>query len=174
MTSEPTRSRQHPDTPSREAIHAEFETARATFHAALRSLGEAGWRRKSANPAWTNAEVLAHAAGYLTLLPRFVSGARKGKGFPRPPLLASRWLSIWLARWAARNTTPRSLARTYEAGHATALILLAGIRDDEWHNGATFPSGYQTVESFFRIHARHVAEHAAQLRVSSPDSAGNR
>jgi len=115
-------------------------------------------RCKSANPAWTNAEVLTHAAGYLTLLPRFVSGARKGKGFPRPPLLASHWLRIWLARWAARNTTPRSLART----------------DDEWHNSATFPSGSQTVESFFRIHARHVTHHAAQLRVSSPDSAGNR
>lgn len=164
MEHQPSPSAGRADTPDRDAIRAELEATRAAFHVLLASVSDGDWQRKSRNPAWTNREVLAHITGYLTLLPRFVGGARQGKGFPKPPLVLSRHLGTLFTRWAARKQTPRSLAQRYDAAHATALALLDGIRDEEWHRGASFPSGYQTVASFFRIHARHFAEHAAQVR----------
>jgi hypothetical protein len=62
------------------------------------------------------------------------------------------------------------LAQAYEVGHAATLVALASVRDDEWQLGVrlpdmgpTFSGEYRTIEGLFHYHARHFAEHMAQI-----------
>jgi hypothetical protein len=73
-------------------------------------------------------------------------------------------------RVAAQAHTFSSIAQTYEEGHAATLAALSSVRDDEWpigvrmpDMGPTFTGEYRTIEALFRYHARHFAEHAAQV-----------
>jgi hypothetical protein len=158
--------------PLHDALRAELEATRQAFHALLATLTPADWNRPSRNQAWTTGEVLWHITGYLFMIPEQLAWLQTGT-FPDMTGETADELNrgnISQTRSGAEAQTFDTIARTYEAGHATTLAALAHVRDDEWQRGVrmpdmgpTFTGEYRTIEALFRYHARHFAEHAAQI-----------
>jgi hypothetical protein len=147
-----------------EAIREELERVRGHFHAVVATLHEADWRAASLNPAWTIAELLSHVTVQLGSLPCLVEVARSGRGLPPLPRLLVDRLNVGITRRGARDETLQTIHIHYDAAHAAALVALELVRDDEWQRGHSFFGEYYTIEALFRSHARHFAEHLAQLR----------
>jgi len=153
-------------------LHAELEATRQAFHILLDSLAPADWTRPSLNPAWTIGEVLWHITGYLFMIPQQLMWLQTGT-FPDQ----SQWSADDLNRGNVKQTragaqaqTLGTIAQAYEEGHARTLAALRSVCDDEWpigvrmvDMGSTFTGEYRTIERLFRYHARHFAEHAAQI-----------
>ena len=158
--------------PLHQALRAELEASRQAFHALLATLAPADWTRPSLNPAWTIGEVLWHIAGYLFLIPQQLVWLQTGT-FPDQSQRSADELNrgnVQQTRAGAKAQTLISIAQAYEEGHALTLAALRRVRDDEWpigvrmaDMGPTFTGEYRTIETLFRYHARHFAEHAAQI-----------
>jgi uncharacterized protein (TIGR03083 family) len=158
--------------PLHQALRAELEATRQAFHALLATLAPADWTRPSLNPAWTIGEVLWHIAGYLFLIPQQLGWLQTGT-FPDQSQRSADELNrgnVQQTRAGAKAQTLISIAQAYEEGHALTLAALRRVRDDEWpigvrmaDMGSTFTGEYRTIETLFRYHARHFAEHAAQI-----------
>ena len=149
---------------AREAIREELERVRGHFHAVVAALHEADWWAASLNPAWTVAELLSHVTVQLGSLPCLVEVARSGRGLPPLPRSLVDRLNVGITRRGARGETLQTIHIHYDAAHAAALVALELVRDDEWQRGHSFFGEYYTIEALFRSHARHFAEHLAQLR----------
>lgn len=156
----------------RAVLRAELEQTRAHFAAQLALLSEADLGRPSANPAWSNGELIWHMTFYLVSVPGQLDRLRRGRRVV--PLLPAWLLNTYnrvSTRWGARGKSLLEHSRIYGEAHLRALVALDSIHDDEWTRGAelpymgpTFPGEFRSVESLFRYHARHVAEHITQLR----------
>lgn len=158
----------------RTALRAKLERARTLFNAQLALLSEADLSRPSANRAWTNGDLLWHITFYLVSIPKPRAQLRRGRRVvpPLPAWLLNAYDRI-ATRWGAPGTSLLVHGRIYVGAHLSALVALDSIHDEEWTRGAhlpymgpIFPGEFRSVESFFRYHARHVAEHIAQLRPS--------
>jgi hypothetical protein len=154
-----------------------LEATRQAFAALLASLTDADWNAPSANPAWTNGELLWHITGYLFIIPEQLELLRRGAWLDMSQLSADELNrgNVEEARQGAQAHTLVSLAQAYADGHAATLAALHTVRDDEWAMGArmpdmgpTFSGEYRTIEALFRYHARHFAEHAAQIVAARP------
>jgi hypothetical protein len=156
-------------------LHAELETTRQTFHALLATLIPSDWSTPSTNPAWTNGELLWHITGYLYIIPEQLELLRAGT-FPDMTDVPTDELNQdneTETRAHAHTHTLLSIAPAYEDGHASTLKALQSIQDHEWEFGVrmpdmgpTFTGEYRTIETLFRYHTRHFAEHAAQIAPS--------
>lgn len=153
----------------RAALRAELAATHAAVQQLLAAVSAAASRRRSANPAWIVGEVLAHLTWSLEQLPREVERARQGRGlYNLPPFLRDP-LNVLVTRLYARRHPPQTLARRYEAAYAAALRALDGVGDDEWRRGAPFwGEGFHDIEALFRAQARHLAEHAGDIRAVLP------
>lgn len=154
--------------PDREAIRMEMEASRQAFHELLNAIPAADWQRKSLATAFTVAELFEHVVHGIELIPHEVAAIRKGKNYLNFPAWFTSKVNLLMTRRAARQATPQSIARRYDAAHAEALKLLDTVQDDEWHKGAHFfGEGYWTMELVFRGNITvHFEEHAAQIRES--------
>lgn len=148
----------------RAEVHSELAATQAAVQQLLASVSAADWRRRSANPAWTVGEVLAHLTWSLEQVPREVERARRGRGmYNLPPILFGP-LNMLAVRLVARRYTRQTISRQYDAAYAAALRSLDGVRDDEWRRGAPFyGEGFKDIEALFRGQARHLAEHAPDV-----------
>jgi hypothetical protein len=154
------------------ALRAELETTRQAFHALLATLTPADWDRPSHNPRWTIGEVLWHITLYLFVIPEQLIWLQ-GNNFPEPFTESADELNegnVEQTREGAHEQTFVTIAQAYEDGHAATLAALASVRDHEWpigvrmpDMGPTFTGEFRTIEALFRYHARHFAEHAAQI-----------
>jgi uncharacterized protein (TIGR03083 family) len=154
------------------ALRAELETVRQAFQALLATLGPEDWDHPSLNPAWTIGEVLWHITGYLFMIPQQLMLLQTGT-FPDQTKLSAESLNrgnVRQTRAGAQAQTFSTIAQVYDQGHAATLAALQRVRDDEWQIGVrmpdmgpTFTGEYRTIEALFRYHARHFAEHAAQI-----------
>jgi len=155
-----------------QALRAELETTRQAFHDLLAGLTPEDWDRPSLNPTWSIGEILWHVTLYLFVVPQQLIWLQTNT-FPDPFTESADELNegnVQQTREGAQEQTFGSIARTYEAGHAATLAALASVRDHEWpigvrmpDMGPTFTGEYRTIEALFRYHARHFAEHAAQI-----------
>jgi hypothetical protein len=155
----------------RAAIRADLEAARAVFQRVLDAVPDADLSRPSANPAWTNGELLYHMTMDMDFIPAEVRVVRQGWWFPKPPAWLFNRLNILYTRRQARRMTRPLLARKYEANHAALLAALDTVQDDEWRRTTVYPAvdppflrGRVSIARIFRYHAHHVREHAAQIR----------
>jgi hypothetical protein len=98
----------------------------------------------------------------LEQLPAEVASARLGKGmFNFPDWLGSP-LSYWYTRWLARNATPESLGRRYDAAMTAVIRTLDEVEESDWSLGAEFYGhGFYTIAELFHTPAAHLAEHTA-------------
>jgi hypothetical protein len=148
----------------RESIRAELEETRLAFHALLDALSDADLRRRSANPAWTIGELLAHVILWFGDTPRSVADVRRGFGARHVPPWLFDWLNVWITRFIARNPTREGLARRYDIAHRAVLKALDGVRPGEWRKAAAFIGNERwTIEDLFRAGRRHFREHAEQI-----------
>jgi hypothetical protein len=153
------------DVPSHHAeVQADLAATRVAVQQIFAGMSDADWRRRSANPAWTIGEVLAHLTWSLEQVPREVESARRGRGMYNLPAFLLGPLNVLVVRRYARRYTRQTLALQYEAAYAAALRALEGVKDNEWRLGAPFyGEGFKDIETLFRAQARHVAEHARDI-----------
>jgi uncharacterized protein (TIGR03083 family) len=163
---------QHAQSDMYQTLTAELEATRQTFQALVATLTPADWTRPSANPAWSIGELLWHITGYLFLILQQLIWLQSGT-FPDLTQRSAEDLNrgnVEQARAGAKRQTFTSIVQAYEEGHAATLAALQGVRDNEWQigvqmpdMGSTFSGEYRTIEALFRYHARHFAEHVAQI-----------
>ena len=148
----------------REALRAELEATRQAFHDRLAAVSGAQWRQKYPGSAWTVAEVFTHLTWSVEYLPQEVESARRGKGMFNMPRPLRDPLSYWYMRLLARNSTPDSVRRRYDAAMDATLKALETVPDSDWNLSANFyGEGRHTVAQLFRTPAHHLAEHTAEL-----------
>jgi hypothetical protein len=152
-------------------IRAELDSARTEFHSMLDSLSPGDWERPSANPAWTNGQLLFHILFGFLLVPRLW----------RIMALFGRLPTGWSRRFAAlldastpvfnRVYGPKALARSYDRAHSTVARRMLSIPESTWIRGMYYPTRWEPGFSEFMtfadlpryaiVHQRH---HRGQLR----------
>ena len=142
---------------------ADLEAAKSSFHARVDTLPQSGWKKTSANPPWTNGQVLFHITLAFILMPFLVPLART---FGRlPPIFSRAFAAIldvgtgpfnWANRLGPTAASPiynrERLLRKYDALHAYAMRALSNLDPTELHRGMFYPRkwdpmfrGYMTV-----------------------------
>jgi hypothetical protein len=166
---------------TKDAIRAELEATRKTFHMVLTSFSENDFRRKSRNPDWTNGEILTHMTfGFIVLnallpmvrlwghLPKWTSKifASTLNAFTTP----FNWVNAHGARLQARVFTYQRIGRVYDWVHFSLTKQLEGIKDEEWERGMHYPSrwdpyfhDFMTIRELFHYPIRHFIFHMEQL-----------
>ncbi len=147
----------------RDLLRAEMETNRANFHALLTTLNEADLARPSANSAFSNREILHHMVLSLEGVPWEVRAAQRGRNFFVVPQSFYDVVIVPATRLTAWFQSKVSLARNYDAAHAHALQVLEKVQDSEWVYPLQMLYVKTTLEGVFRLQARHIAEHTAQV-----------
>lgn len=151
---------QQPALVERAAMRKELEATCASFQSFLNSFDQKRWRQKAPASDWTWGEIVVHLTWALEQLPKEVASAKRGKGMFNMPSWLADPLSYWYTRWMARNATPESVRRCYEAAMAAVLHALDGVQDGEWGLGAPFYGhGFYTIADLFHTPAEHLAEH---------------
>ena len=155
----------HPrSVPDRRVLHAQLEATRAAFHERLDAVADDRWGQKCPGSAWTVGEVFAHLTWALEYLPKEVESARRGKGMFNLPKWLGDPLSYWYNRLLARNATPESIRRRYDAAMDATIKAVETVPDSDWQLGAQFyGEGFYTVVDLFQTPAEHLAEHTAGL-----------
>jgi uncharacterized damage-inducible protein DinB len=176
MNTQIERTLPHADSPLHRACRAELESTRQAFHELLATLAPEDWDRPSRNPSWTIGEILWHIANYLLIIPDQLIWLQTNT-FPDPLAWSADELNagnVQQTREDAHGQSFTTLAQLYETGHAATLAALDSVRDHEWQIGVqmpdmgpTFSGEYRTIEALFRYHARHFAEHAAEIPTAS-------
>ena len=159
----------------------ELEAARYAFRSVLDSMPESSWSRASANPPWTNGQVLFHITLAYILLPFLVPTAQV---FGRLPtafsgvfaglLDAGTGLFNWanrLAPLAGGQVYSRDrLLSKYDSLHTYAVRTLSRLDPNELQRGMFYPHkwhsmfhGYMTLWDVFRYPAIHLTHHLGQI-----------
>jgi hypothetical protein len=126
---------------TRAAVRAELEAARAAYHALLATVPDAGWRRPSANPAWTNAQIVWHLAFNTSFGLKQGERARAGKDYNPPRWLIER-ANVWITRPGGRRATRAGVAAKYDAAIGRLLAAADGIAPTSSAPGsASSPTG---------------------------------
>ncbi|HET9438847.1 MAG TPA: DinB family protein [Longimicrobiales bacterium] len=169
---------------ARREIVAELEAARLEFHAMLASVSAEDWTRPSANPAWTNGQLLAHVTfGYL-LVPRLW---RVLQAFSKLPRSWSRAFAALLStstplynrinalvpRLGTRLYGAAGLERRYDRIHERVLELSLSLSEADWERGMHYPTrwdprfaDFMKFEDVLRWSVAHLRHHETQLRPS--------
>jgi hypothetical protein len=160
---------------------AELEEAKSAFHSVAESLPETSWTKPSANPHWTNGQVLFHITLAFLLLPYLFPMALV---FGRLPPFFSRVLAglldlgTGLFNWvngvgplAGGSFYSRDrLLRKYDSLHAYAVRTLSSLDPSELKRGMFYPhkwdpmfQDFMTLADVFRYPAIHMEHHLNQV-----------
>jgi len=172
----------------RQAIHAELERARATFHALVSQASPADLRRPSQGTRWTNGQLLFHMLlGYLvvrTLLGLVRLFGRLPDGFSK---VLARVLNLGTRPFHVVNYLgPCGAALVFQGPRLTAKVdrTIASLhrRLDQETEGALrrgmhFPVGWDpffqdtmSLADVYRYGTRHFDFHLQQLTLERPGS----
>jgi len=147
----------------RDSLRAEMETNRANFQALLNQFSEADLTRPSANPAFSVKAILHHMTNSLQTVPLEARAAQRGHNLLVMPQGLYDILIVPGTRFTAWFQNKASLARNYDAAHKQALKALDAVQDAEWTCPLQMLYVKTTLEGVFRLQARHIAEHTAQV-----------
>jgi hypothetical protein len=165
----------------KEALRAELESTRITFHELLGSLSKNDLRKISRNPGWTNGEILAHMTFGFIILNALLPMARMWGRFPKcaskpfawllnAATIPFNWVNALGARLQARVFTYERIGKLYDRVHWSLLKQIASIRDDEWERGMYYPtkwdsnfSDFMTIEALCYYPVIHFNFHKNQI-----------
>jgi hypothetical protein len=157
--------------------------ARSELHAILDSLPEGAWNELSANPGWTNGQLLFHILLGFILVPSLFWLIRL---FSHLPDAFSRVFARMLnastplfnrinavgPRIGAHIFSRQRLGRQYDRVHRAILKKIDSVGPDEWTRGMHYPTrwdprfdDYMNFERLFRYPMIHFRHHRAQLRI---------
>ena len=160
---------------------AELEGAKAAFHSVADDLPDSGWAKPSANPLWTNGQVLFHITLAFLLLPSLFPIALV---FGRLPPLFARVFAVLLGlgtglfNWAngvgplASGTLYNRdrLLQKYDSLHDYAVRTLSRLDPSELKRGIFYPRhwdpmfrDFMTLSDVFRYPAIHMEHHLRQI-----------
>jgi len=161
MSNNGVKTTQQPSIVNRDGLREELEATRGSFQTLVNALGENQWHQKSSTSNWTAGEIMTHLTWALEQLPKEVASAKRGKGmFNSMPSWLADPLSYWYMRLLARNATPESLSRRYDAAMDAVIRSLDEVKDGEWTLGAPFYGhGFYSIADLFHTPAEHLAEH---------------
>ena len=166
---------------TKDAIRAELEATRKTFHTMLTSFSECDFRRQSRNLGWTNGEILTHMTFGFIILNALLPMARLWGHLPKwtSKIFAStlnafttpfNWINALGARLQARVVTYQRIGRVYDWVHSSLMKQLEKIKDEEWERGMHYPSrwdpnfhDFMTIRELFHYPIRHFNFHVEQL-----------
>lgn len=165
----------------RDSIRLELEEARLAFHSLLASLSDDAWRGPSANPGWTNGEVIFHMTLGFMILVALIPLVRL---FGRLPPWASRiyasildfatplfnWVNALGARGGGRVYDRASIGASFDRAHRRLRRLIDRLPDGEWRRSMHYPRRWDplfdeamTVERAFRYMVEHFNFHMGQI-----------
>jgi len=168
----------------RDAIAADLEHARVTFHQLLADAGPDDWRTPTHGTRWTNEQLLFHMVFGYMVVRRLLPLVRVMSRLPD-------WVSATHARLLNAGTSPFHQINYY-GSCAAALVYdrhrmgakldrvidslqrrLARETDDDLRRGMHFPPGwdpffsdYMTLDEVYLYPGRHFDFHAAQLTLT--------
>jgi hypothetical protein len=162
-------------------LRAELAATRVAFHAVLNSLSNEQLHKTSANPAWTNKQLLFHIALGFFLLPILIP---LGRVFGRLPHPFSKVFALLLnaATWpfnginalgphiGGRVLTRRALGTTVDWVYARILRQLDAMSAEELQRGMYYPDkweplfrAYMTLEDIVRYPTLHFQSHRQHI-----------
>jgi hypothetical protein len=165
----------------KESLLGELEAARLGFHALLDSLSDLDLIKPSANPAWTNQQILFHMALGFFLLPSLIVIVLV---FGRLPDVYSRRFAALLDAVTApfnainalgpqgggRILGRQALGRIFDAVYVLIVKLLSSVPDDDLRRGMHYPTrwdplfrDYMTLAEIFRFPMVHFYFHVNQI-----------
>ncbi|HXF61295.1 MAG TPA: DinB family protein, partial [Caldilineaceae bacterium] len=154
------------------SILAELEAARLVFHALLDSLSEEDLQRASANPAWSNRQILFHMLFGFLLLPSLLGIALI---FSRLPSSYSRRFAALLNRLekpfnvinalgpqgGGRVFTRQGLRSSFDWVHTLMMKWVQALPEAELQRGMYYPArwdplfrDYMTIAEILRFPMR--------------------
>jgi len=160
---------------------AELEEAKSAFHSMAEGLPDTSWTKPSANPHWTNGQVLFHITLAFLLLPYLFPMARVFGRLPPFLSLVLAWLldlGTGLFNWvngvgplAGGSFYSRDrLLRKYDSLHAYAVRTLSSLDPSELKRGMFYPhkwdpmfKDFMTLADVFRYPAIHMEHHLNQV-----------
>jgi len=166
---------------TKEAVRAEIESTRTTFHALLDSLAEEDLHKQSLNPGWTNGETLAHMTfGFIilnALLPMVRIWGRLPKGSSKPLAwmlniftLPFNWINAIGARMQGRVFTYQRIGKLYDRVYFSLLSQVNSMQTDDWDRGMYYPTRwdsnfdeFMTLEKLFHYPVVHFNFHLTQI-----------
>lgn len=164
-----------------EDLRLELEKAGSAFRASIDSLPDASWSKPSANPAWTNGQLLFHIAFAFILVPPLVTLARIFGRLPTPLSRAFAGvldLGTGLFNWvnglgpvaAGTLYNRHRLRRKFDAVQGSLRRILATLDATELRRGMYYPHkwdalfrDYMTLEEVIRYPTVHMRFHLAQV-----------
>lgn len=170
---------------SRDAIRAELEWARSEFHAWVDALTDEDLERPSANPRWTNRQILWHVvfafrltvilvplAMFFSRLPRAVSRAFAAALNATTPLfnVVNRLGPVGGARLASKD----AMGRTFDRKLDRLLRWSASLDERQLNRGMDYPRrwdpnsfrDYMTIAMILRYPVLHLRHHRGQIRTA--------
>ena len=154
-------------TPDRAVIRGAIEAMSPEFATLVGEIGDAGWRTKSAIPAYTCGQLAWHLASATAFLAGETAKAKDGKALNPPAFLRPVLYKMgeWRVRVASRKATPASVLADFDSGGRKLLEVLDSFDDETLRLSATRMGETRTLAGMFQKPGEHLAEHAAQIRV---------
>ncbi|MEW6738004.1 MAG: hypothetical protein AB1489_42395, partial [Acidobacteriota bacterium] len=162
---------------TRESFRTELEAIYCDYYRLLNSFCDRDWHFLVPHPRRFFPKVkvgalMLHISVHPKLIPEFVDGVRKGKGFANYPKFAFSLLEFFVPRLTVFKDTRASVAEKYDQAHQLASEVLDSIEEHEWNMGANFLGDYWTLRKVFHFHREHFDDHASQIRRALSASKG--
>jgi hypothetical protein len=153
-------------TPDRAVIHGAIEAMAPEFAALLGEIGDAGWKTKSALPAYTCGQLAWHLASGTAFLAGEIAKAKDGKAlnppaFLRPLLYKMNELRV---RVVSRKATAASVLADFDTAVRKLVGVLESFDDETLRLSATRMGETMTIAGMFQKPVEHLAEHAGHIR----------
>ena len=152
--------------PDRGAIRAELQATDAAYRQLVGQIGDANWKRRSGNAAWTCGQLAWHLASGAGFIAGQIEAGSRGKALNPPAFLLPMLFKVseLRVRIASRKATPASVLADFDAGMKRLQALLEATDDQTLPINATLFGETYTVAGMFGIPTSHFAEHAPDVR----------
>jgi|SRR5215469_1843118 len=164
-------------------VRQALASTRRDFHDLVEALPERALRELSANPAWTNGEILFHMAFGFFLLPvllplvRLFGRLPKGRSKRFAAVLNAgtslfNIIDAWGPYVGGHITSRHVLVQVFDRVYWRILRIINNVPEAEWQRGMYFPwkrdglfQEYMTLADVCTYPCRHFLAHREQLRL---------
>ncbi len=148
------------------AIRAELEETRTAFHTLVAQIGDAQWKLKSGNPAWTCGQLAWHVAEGVRFIAGQIESVKKGKSTNPPSFVmpALYKLSELNVRMSSRKATRDSVLADFDSGINRLREILDATGADQFAMVATNFGATRNVAEMFHVPTSHFMEHQGDIK----------